>query len=119
MINKPSEINTNAIENTETFWYCCQSTMIKYHEPLFKQEQVEVVKEVVLPEVSKLSDTVINKSHRDQKQFSPGKRDTKKREMGLVLSAYSLSAITKTNKQTSNIFFYRYTSSRSTYHTIL
>ena len=37
-------------------------------------EQIEVVKEVVLPEVSKLNDTVMNKNHRDQTQFSPEKR---------------------------------------------
>ena len=44
----------------------------------------------------------MNKSHRDQSQFSPEKKDSKKRKMGLVLSVYSLSVITQVNKQASN-----------------
>ena len=39
--------------------------------------------------------------------------------MGLLLSAYLLSAMTQTNKQTNNIVFYLYASSRSTYDAIL
>ena len=41
-------------------------------------KQIEVVKEVVLPEVSKLNDTVMNKNHRDQTQFSPEKKTLEK-----------------------------------------
>ena len=37
-------------------------------------EQSAIVKKVVLPEVSKLNDSVMNKSHMDQTQFSPEKR---------------------------------------------
>ena len=63
-------------------------------------KQVEVVKEVVLPEAEWLS-----YKHEPQK---PGtvfsrKRDSKRREIGLVLFVYSLSAITQTNKQGSNV----------------
>ena len=57
--------------------------MIKYHQP----------------EESKLNDSVINKSHRDQTQFSPEKKDSKKQKMGFLLSVCSLSFITPTNKQ--------------------
>ena len=39
--------------------------------------------------------------------------------MGLVISVYSLSAITQTNNQVSNISFQWYASSRSTCNTIL
>ena len=68
-------------------------------------EQIEVVKEVILPEVLKLNESIMNKSPRDETQFSPEKKDSRKRKMGLLLSVYSLSAITPTNKQASNIFF--------------
>ena len=44
----------------------------------------------------------MNKSHRDQTQFSPEKKESKK-EMGLVLFACSLSAIRQTDKQASDI----------------
>ena len=47
----------------------------------------------------------MNKSHRDQTQLSPEKKDSQKRKMGLALFAYSLSAITQANKQVSNILF--------------
>ena len=63
-------------------------------------EEVEAVKEVDLPEVSTLNKNepkVMTKSHKDQTVF-PRKRDFKKRKMGLVLSVYSLSAITQANK---------------------
>ena len=53
-------------------------------------EQIEVVKEVVLPEVSKLNDSVISKYHRNQ------------------TSVYSLSAITQTNKQTNKQTIYSF-----------
>ena len=52
--------------------------------------------------MSNLNDSVMNKSHRDQTQFSPEKKESKK-EMGLVLFAYSLSAIRQTDKQASDI----------------
>ena len=45
----------------------------------------------------------MNKNHRDQTQFSPEK-NSGKRKMVLLLSVYSLSAITQTNKQT--IYFF-------------
>ena len=76
--------------------------------PIIPVEQVEAVKEVVLPEVSKLNENkpkLMNKSHRDQTQLSPEKKDSQKRKMGLALFAYSLSAITQANKQVSNILF--------------
>ena len=75
VINKLCESNINTVvvehfssENTQTFWYCCQSTMIK------TVEQSAIVKKVVLSEVSKLNDSVMNKNHMDQTQFSPEKR---------------------------------------------
>ena len=75
VINKLCESNINNVvvehfssENTQTFWYCCQSTMIK------AVEQSAIVKKVVLSEVSKLNDSVMNKNHMDQTQFSPEKR---------------------------------------------
>ena len=37
-------------------------------------EQIEVVKEVVLREVSKLNDSVMKKNHRDETQFFPEKK---------------------------------------------
>ena len=51
-----------------------------------------------------LNDSVMNKNYREQTQFSPEKKDYRKK-MGLLLSTYSLSAITRTKKQTNNIFF--------------
>ena len=39
--------------------------------------------------------------------------------MGLLLSVYSLSAITNKNKQTNNVVIQLYKSSRSTYNSIL
>ena len=48
----------------------------------------------------------MNKNHRDQTQFSPEKKDPRKRKMGLLFSLYSLSAITQTNKQT--IYYFNY-----------
>ena len=75
VVTKLCESNINTVveehfssENTQTFWYCCQSTMIK------TIEQSAIVKKVVLSEVSKLNDSVMNKSHMDQTQFSPEKR---------------------------------------------
>ena len=47
----------------------------------------------------------MNKSHRDQTQLSPEKKDSQERKMGLALFVYSLSAITQANKQVSNILF--------------
>ena len=51
----------------------------------------------------------MNKNRRNQKKIFPEKKDYKKGKMGLLLSVYSLPAITqtnkKTNKQTNNIFF--------------
>ena len=64
-------------------------------------EQSEVVKKVVLPEVSKLNDSIMNKNHRDKTKFSLEKKDPRKRKMGLLLFVYSLSAIAQTNKQTN------------------
>ena len=55
---------------------------------LFSNSRVDVVKEVVLPEVPKLNDLVMNKNHRDKKQFSPEKKNSRKRKMGLLLSVY-------------------------------
>ena len=34
---------------------------------------IEVLKKVILPEVFKLNDIVMNKNHRDQAEFSPEK----------------------------------------------
>ena len=45
---------------------------------LFSNRRVDVVKEVVLPEVPKLNDLVMNKNHRDKKQFSPEKKTLQK-----------------------------------------
>ena len=42
------------------------------------KEVKEVVKEVVLPEVSELNDSVMNKNHKDQTQFSPEKKTLEK-----------------------------------------
>ena len=73
-------------------------------------EHSEFVKKVVLAEILKLNDLVINKNHQDQTQFSPEKK-TLEKKIGLLLSAYSLSAITqkskqnKKNKKTKNIVF--------------
>ena len=51
----------------------------------------------------------MNKNRRNQTKIFPEKKDYKKGKMGLLLSVYSLPAITqtnkKTNKQTNNIFF--------------
>ena len=63
-------------------------------------EQSEVVKEVVL-----LKASIWTKASFLQKKTP--------------LSVYSLSAITKTDKPTGNIFFKSYTSPRFTYNTIL
>ena len=63
-------------------------------------KQVEVIfKEVVLPEVSKLNDSTMNKNHRGQTQLS-SEKSSRKRKMGLLLLIYLLSTVTQTNKQT-------------------
>ena len=55
--------------------------------------KVKVTEKVVLPDVFNLNDSVMNKNHRDQTQFSPEKNYSRKRKMSLLLSVYSLSAI--------------------------
>ena len=62
-------------------------------------EQAEVVKEVVLPEVSKLNDSESNKSHRDQTQFSPEKKTLKKENGFGTICMFAICY--HTDKQTS------------------
>ena len=109
VIDTPCESNINTVvrehfssENTQTFWYCCQSTMINYRQPIFKSlNRVKLLKKLVLPEVSKLSDSVMIDSHRDQTVFSRIRkmivinkiRKIQKKLMGLILFVYSPSAI--------------------------
>ena len=64
-----------------------------YEVPLSSSQtvtQIEFVKEVVLPEVSKLNDSVMNKEQGDQTR----KKGFKKKKMGLLLLVYLLPAIT-------------------------
>ena len=113
VINKLCESNINTVveehfssENTQTFWNCCQSTMIK------TVEQSTIVKKAVLPEASKLNDSVMNKSHRDQTQFSPEKRALEKGKwISYYLYIRYLLSLQKptyqpTNKQTIQSFNY-------------
>ena len=55
-----------------TFWYC----VVNDEVPLtFSQiaELTEVIQEVVLPEISKLNDSALDKKQGDQKHLSPKK----------------------------------------------
>ena len=47
---------------------------------IFTVKQIEVIQEVVSPEVSKLNDRKMNKKRGDQIQFSPEKKTLKKRK---------------------------------------
>ena len=63
-------------------------------------EQIEVVTEVVLPEVSKLNDSVMNKDHRDQTQFSPEQKTLEKGKwVCYYLYICHLLSRRRTNKQ--------------------
>ena len=66
------------------------STNVFYHQP------------VVLTEVSKMNDSVMNKNHRNQTQFSPEKKTSEKGKWVCYYLniRYLLSNKQKTNKQT-------------------
>ena len=66
-------------------------------------KQIEVVKELVLPEVFKLNDSVMNKNQRDQIQFSPEKKLYKKENGFVIISVFAIYY--HTDKQTNNILF--------------
>ena len=96
LIDKLCESNINTIieENLQQKIDILVLLSISINEvPLSSSQtvtQIEVVKEVVLPEVSKLNDSVMNKEQGDQTQ----KKSSKKKKMGLLLSVYLLPAIT-------------------------
>ena len=89
-----SNINTIAEENLQQKIDILVLLSISINEvPLSSSQtvtQIEVVKEAVLPEVSKLNDSVMNNEQGDQTQ----KKSSKKKKMGLLLSVYLLPAIT-------------------------
>ena len=96
LIDKLCESNINTIieENLQQKIDILVLLSISINEvPLSSSQtvtQIEVVKEVVLPEVSKLNDSVMNKEQGDQTQ----KKSSKKKKVGLLLSVYLLPAIT-------------------------
>ena len=96
LIDKLCESNINTIieENLQQKIDILVLLSISINEvPLSSSQtvtQIEVVKEVVLPEVSKLNDSVMNKEQGDQTQ----KKSSKKKKIGLLLSVYLLPAIT-------------------------
>ena len=59
---------------------------------------MKLLKKVVLPEVWKVNDSLMNKNLRDQTKFSPEKKDPRKKKMSLLLSVYLLTAITQAKK---------------------
>ena len=66
-------------------------------------EQSTIVKKAVLPEASKLNDSVMNKSHRDQTQFSPEKRALEKGKwISYYLYIRYLLSLQKPNNQQTN-----------------
>ena len=50
----------------------------------------------------------MNKNRRNQTKIFPEKKDYKKGKMGLLLSVYSLPAITQTNKKTNKQTIYSF-----------
>ena len=66
-----------------TFWYCIVNDEVpSTSSQIF--EQIEVIQEVVLPGISKLNDSALDKREGDLTQFSP-KKDSRKRKMDLIL----------------------------------
>ena len=110
VIDTPWEGNINnvveehfSLENTETFWYCCQSRMIKYQQPVLKpSKKIEVAKEVVLPEVSKLNDSVSNEQEpqRPNTVFPRKKTLEKRKWVCYYLHIRYLLSHRQTKKQT-------------------
>ena len=68
-------------------------------------EQIEVVKEVILPEVSKLNDLVTDKDHRDQTQFSP---EQKTLEKGKWVCYYLYICHLRLRRQTNKQIIYHF-----------
>ena len=66
-------------------------------------KKIEFVKDVVLPEVSKLNDSVINKNHRDQTQFSP---ERKTLENGKLVCYYLYIRYLQSHRQTKKQTIY-------------
>ena len=67
-------------------------------------KQIQVVKEVVLPEVSKLNDSVMNKNHRDQTLLSAEKSIIEQGKWAYYYLHIPYICY-HTDKQTSNIFY--------------
>ena len=65
------------------FWYCvvCDEVPSRSFQIV---AQIKVIQKVVLPGISKLIDSALDKKERNQPQFSP-KEDSRKREIDLIL----------------------------------
>lgn len=76
MIDAPFESNTTVAEehfsskNIYTFCYCSQSASINSHERVVKQQnKLKSLKEVILPDVSKLNESAM-KPVKNNKEYS-------------------------------------------------
>ena len=74
MIDAPFESNTTVAEehfsSKNTYTFCCQSASINSHERVVKQQnKLKSLKEVILPDVSKLNESAM-KPVKNNKEYS-------------------------------------------------
>ena len=91
LIDAPCEINYVLIlflknmshQKRYTFWYCVVNDEVPSTSSQIV-EQIVIIQEVVLLEISKLNDSALDKKQADLTQLFP-KKDSRKRKMDLIL----------------------------------
>ena len=109
MIDAPFESNTTVAEehfsSKNTYTFCCQSASINSHERVVKQQN----KLKSLSKVSKYlkkQQRILSKELQTLKTVANGRKDSRKKKIGLFLTVHFLSAIIETNKQTNKQIIY-------------
>ena len=121
MIDAPFESNTIVAEehfsSKNTYTFCCQSASINSHERVVKQQNKlkSLKKQFYQKYLSKVSkylkkqQRILSKELQTLKTVANGRKDSRKKKIGLFLTVHFLSAIIETNKQTNkqtnNILF--------------
>ena len=113
MIDAPFESNTTVAEENfsskNTYTFCCQSASINSHERVVKQQNKlkSLKKQFYQKYLSKVSkylkkqQRILSKELQTLKTVANGRKDSRKKKIGLFLTVHFLSAIIETNKQTN------------------